>query len=221
MIYIKLFLQYASQYIKTKLEYRGDFIVGLLSDLSLQAVNLIFILVVFGHTQALKGWSREEVIFIYGFFLVPFAIFSAFFNIWDFNDRYIIKGEMDRILTRPIHSLFQIILERMELESLIGAITGMIVMGYAAVELQLSFYWYDFFLFLLMVGGGALVYGGIFVTLASLGFWSDAKSSIMPLMYNIGNYGRYPVNIYNRVIRFILTFVLPFAFVGGIRQRTF
>ena len=68
MIYIKLFLQYASQYIKTKLEYRGDFIVGLLSDLSLQAVNLIFILVVFGHTQALKGWSREEVIFIYGFF---------------------------------------------------------------------------------------------------------------------------------------------------------
>ena len=40
------------------------------------------------------------------------------------------------------------------------------------------------------------------------------ESSIMPLMYNIGNYGRYPVNIYNRVIRFILTFVLPFAFVG-------
>ena len=69
---------------------------------------------------------------------MPFAIFSAFFNIWDFNDRYIIKGEMDRILTRPIHSLFQIILERMELESLIGAITGMIVMG-ATVELQLSF----------------------------------------------------------------------------------
>ncbi len=81
-------------------------------------------------------------------------------------------------------------------------------------ELRLSFHWYDFFFFILMVGGGALVYGGIFVTLASLGFWSDAKSSIMPLMYNIGNYGRYPVNIYNRVIRFVLTFVLPFAFVG-------
>lgn len=46
---------------------------------------------------------------------------------------------MDRILTRPIHSLFQIILERMELESLIGAITGIIVMSYAAMELQLSF----------------------------------------------------------------------------------
>ena len=43
----------------------------------------------------------------------------------------------------------------------------------------------------------------------------------MPLMYNIGNYGRYPVNIYNRVIRFILTFVLPFAFVEYIQRHTF
>ena len=45
------------------------------------------------------------------FSLFPYAIFDAFFNIWDFNERYIVKGEMDRILTRPIHSLFQIILE--------------------------------------------------------------------------------------------------------------
>ncbi len=34
------------------------------------------------------------------------------------------------------------------------------------------------------------------------------------MMYNIGNYGRYPVDIYNRVIRYVLTWVLPFAFVG-------
>ncbi|UOY91823.1 ABC-2 family transporter protein [Ectobacillus sp. JY-23] len=214
MLYFRLFFQYAGQYMKTKLQYRGDLIVGLLSDLLMQAVNLVFILVVFGHTQTLQGWGREEVIFMYGFFLVPFAIFSTFFNIWDFNDRYIIKGEMDRILTRPIHSLFQVILERMDLESLSGAITGIIIMIYAGSGLNLSFHWYDIFLFIIMVMGGALVYGGIFVSLASIGFWSDSKSSIMPLMYNIGNYGRYPINIYNRVIRFLLTWILPFAFVG-------
>ena len=61
----------------------------------------------------------------------------------------------------------------------------MIVMGYAAVELQLSFYWYDIFLFLLMVGGGALIRRDICYACKPW-FWSDAKSSIMPLMYNIG-----------------------------------
>ncbi len=88
-------------------------------------------------------------------------------------------------------------------------------MGYAAVELQLSFYWYDFFLFYIDGRRRRTCIWRDICYACEPWFWSDAKSSIMPpLMYNIGNYGRYPVNIYNRVIRFILTFVLPFAFVG-------
>jgi ABC-2 type transport system permease protein len=214
MFYLSMFFQYIAQYMKTRLQYRSDMVVEVISDLLFQGVNLIFILVVFGHTQFLNGWSRDEIIFIYGFFLVPFAIFGAFFNIWDFNERYIVKGEMDRILTRPIHSLFQIILERMELESLFGVVTGIVVMGYASLHLQLNFEWYDALIFIVMVLGGVFVYAGIFIMLASIGFWSDARTSIMPMMYNIGNYGRYPVDIYNKLIRFILTWVLPFAFVG-------
>lgn len=68
-----------AQYIKTKLQYRTDLLVEFFSDLMSQAVNLIFILVVFGHTDLLHGWTRDEMIFIYGFFLVPFALFGAFF----------------------------------------------------------------------------------------------------------------------------------------------
>ncbi|HLO10988.1 MAG TPA: ABC-2 family transporter protein [Pseudoneobacillus sp.] len=214
MFYFSMFFQYVSQYMKTRLEYRADFFVEIFSDLLFQAVNLIFILVVFGHTKLLGGWNQDEIIFIYGFFLVPFAFFSAFFNIWDFNERYIVKGELDRILTRPIHSLFQIVLERMELESLFGAVTGLAIMLYSGARLNLQFQWYDPFLFFVLVFGGVLVYAGVFIMLACISFWADARSSIMPMMYNIGNYGRYPVDIYNPVIRFILTWILPFAFVG-------
>ena len=35
------------------------------------------------------------------------------------------------------------------------------------------------------------------------------------------NYGRYPVNIYNKAIRFLLTWILPFAFVGVIPASYF
>ncbi|WP_071394323.1 ABC transporter permease [Bacillus tuaregi] len=214
MFYVSMFFQYASQYLKTRFTYRVDTAVEILSDLLNQAVNLIFILVVFGHTSLLSGWSRDEIIFIYGFFLVPYALFNSFFNIWDFNERYIVKGEMDRVLTRPVHSLFQIIMERMELESLFGVITGIAVMGYAGMNLGLSFAWYDLLLFLIMVIGGMFIYAGIFLSIATIGFWSDSRTDIMPMMYNISNYGRYPVNIYNKIIQFVLTWILPFAFVG-------
>jgi ABC-2 type transport system permease protein len=214
MFYVSIFFQYVAQYMKTRLEYRTDMMVEIVSDLLFQALNLIFILVVFGHTDILAGWTRAEIIFIYGFFLVPYALFTSFFNIWDFNERYIVKGEFDRILTKPIHSLFQIILERVELEGLFGALSGGIIMSYAMRDLNLSFQWYDPFLFFLFVIGGMLVYAGIFILIACISFWADAQTSIMPMMYNISNYGRYPVDIYNKVIRFILTWIIPFAFVG-------
>lgn len=96
--------------------------------------------------------------------------FSAFFNIWDFNERYIVKGEFDRVLTRPIHSLFQVILERIELESLFGAVTGLIVMFYAGARMDLQISWYDPFLFVLFVAGGVLVYAGTFIMIACISF---------------------------------------------------
>src|SRR6476620_3804004 len=171
MFYGSMFFQYLAQYLKTRLQYRANLFVEFFSDLLSQAVNFIFILVVFGHTSLLHGWNRDEIIFIYGFFLVPYALFSSFFNIWDFNDRYIVKGEFDRILTRPIHSLFQIILERMELESSLGVVTGLVVMFYSGSRLGLKMTWYDPFLFIIFVVGGALVFGGVFIMIACISFW--------------------------------------------------
>ncbi|HJA41656.1 MAG TPA: ABC-2 family transporter protein [Firmicutes bacterium] len=215
MRYIELFLQYSGQYIKTRLAYRSDVVVGFLFDLLQQVVNLTFIFLVFDYTSSMNGWSRDEVIFIYGYFLIPFSIFMAFFNIWQFNDEYIIKGQMDRVLTRPIHSLYQVLLEKMELESLLGCLTGATIMIFSGFALNISFGIKDMLLFLPFVIGGVLVYGGVFVFLASLAFFTDSKLSIMPMMYNVGNYGRYPIQIYNRAIRFVLTWILPFAFVGS------
>jgi ABC-2 type transport system permease protein len=169
---------------------------------------------VFQHTSNLSGWNQYEVIFIYGYFLIPWAIFTSFFNLWSFNDKYIIKGELDRVLTRPVHSLVQVIMESMSPESLIGVLTGLIVMGYGMVHLDLSWSWVDPILLIIFTLGGVAIYAGIYITLTSVSLFTDSKSDIQPIIYNIGNYGRYPVNIYHRLIQFALTWVLPFAFVG-------
>src|SRR5690606_8970169 len=140
-------------------------------------------------------WSREEVLFIYGYFLIPYAIYSTFFDFWDFNERYIINGEMDRVLTRPVHHLVQIILVRPQPEALFGAITGLVIMVYAGKKLNLSLTWYDPFVFIALVLGSVGVYAGIYIAIASIGFYSDSKTGISPMVYNIQNYGRYPIDI--------------------------
>jgi ABC-2 type transport system permease protein len=213
--YGRMFWDYVKQYVKSRMVYRTDFFVEMVSDLLNQLVSLLFIAVVFSKIPALSGWSKWEVLFVYGYFLIPNALFEAFWgNLWAVQDRYIIKGEMDRILTRPVYSLFQILMETMTLESLSGVLTGAFIMVYSGMQLHLHFHWYDLLVLVCLMLGSNFVYGGIYVVLASIGFWSDSKTGIIPLVYNFGSYGRYPVDIYNRPIRVLLTWVLPFAFVG-------
>jgi len=146
--------------------------------------------------------------------MIPYGIFITFFNLWNFSERYIVKGELDRILTRPAYNLTQIMLENMDPSSLFSALTGFIVMAYAAWHLDFAFAWYDPFVFVLLVAGSIMIYGGVYITFTALSFFSDAPTGIVPLLWNLQNYGRYPVTIYNGVIRLMLTWILPFAFVG-------
>lgn len=209
-----IFADYLSQYFKTRLAYRADFLGDLGSNLISELINLVFIIVVFQHVPLMGGWSRDEIIFIYGFFLVPYALFSIFFGFWDFNERYIIRGEMDRILTRPVHNLAQVCLESIAPDRIFGVISGLIIMGYAAIQLKLDFYWYDPIIFIVLSVSGALIYGGVYTAVSAISFFSDSRTGISPMIYNIQQYGRYPVDVYNKIIRFVLTYILPFAFVG-------
>lgn len=210
----RIFFHYLSQYFKTRLAYRADFFSAIVSNLISELINLVFILVVFLHVPLLNDWNRDEIIFIYGYFLIPYALFSMFFSFWDFNERYIIRGEMDRVLTRPIHNLAQVSLESIAPDRIFGVITGLLIMIYAAVRLELTFTWYDPFLFILMLLGSTLIYAGVYTAIAAVSFFTDSRTGISPMVYNIQNYGRYPVDVYNKVIRVILTWILPFAFVG-------
>ncbi|WP_276356651.1 ABC transporter permease [Cohnella caldifontis] len=212
--HLSLFKEYVGNYLKTKLTYRADFWVEVMSDLLFSAMNLVFIFVVFQHTPSLAGWSRAEVVFVYGYFMIPYGVFGTFFNLWNFGERYIAKGEMDRVLTRPAHSLAQVLLENVDPPSMIGSFVGLAIMISAWSTLGLPFHLYDPFVLLIFVAGSVLIYAGIYMTLAAISFYSDAPTGIIPLMFNIQSYGRYPVQIYNKGIRFLLTWVLPFAFVG-------
>jgi ABC-2 type transport system permease protein len=209
-----IFWDYLKTYLKTRMQYRSDFWVEVFSDLLFLAMNLVFIFVIFEHTQLLDGWTREQIIFVYGFFMVPYGIFSAFFGLWGFTERYIVKGELDRVLTRPVHNLAQLMLENLDPPGLLSSIIGVAIMAYAWPALGVSLDWYDPFVFVLLVAGSVMVYGGIYIALTAISFYSDSPTGILPLMYNIQSYGRYPITIYNKILQLVLTWALPFAFVG-------
>lgn len=60
---------FVAQELKRMMEYKGDFIVGVIGFLMVQCSNLLFLWIIFNNIPSLMGWSLNEVVFIYGFSL--------------------------------------------------------------------------------------------------------------------------------------------------------
>ena len=128
-----LFFDYFTQYAKVRVSYRGDFFISLVTSFAATIFGLAFVVVLFQKVPQLAGWRFEEVLFLYGFSLIPYGLFNVIsVNLYDFGNNYIIEGKFDRILLRPISSLFQILFETFRIESLQEMATGVFCMAWAS-----------------------------------------------------------------------------------------
>ena len=112
----RLFALYFAQYAKARLEYRLDFFSSVFASFLGTLASFGFLLIVFSRVPAVKGWSFEEMVFLYGFSLIPLGIFNVLsWNLYMFPDRYLIEGRFDRVLLRPVSSVFQVLFEAFRL----------------------------------------------------------------------------------------------------------
>jgi len=213
--HLRLFVLYFSQYAKARLEYRLDFFSSVFASFLGTAASFGFLLIVFSRVPAVRGWTFEQMVFLYGFSLIPLGVFNVLsWNLYLFSDRYLIEGRFDRVLVRPVHSVFQVLFEAFRLEALQESVTGLAAVVWAARRLHLSFSALDVFLFVLWTVCGAAIYLAIFIGLTATSFWIEDRIGVVPPVFNLMQFGRYPLTIYDGWIRFTLSFVIPFAFAS-------
>jgi len=213
--HLRLFALYFAQYAKVRLEYKADFIIAFFSSMAATVLGFGFVLVLFTKIPKLQDWSFYEILFLYGFSLIPLGFFNVVsWNLYQFGDIYIIQGKFDRILLRPVHTLFQVLFEKFRLESLQEVITGSFVVYIAVKHLGLPWPASDDFWFVLMVASGALIYLAVFLMLTTVSFWFEDRVGITPPVFNMLTFGRYPLTIYNVFIQFMLSWIIPFGFAS-------
>ena len=210
-----IYAAHFAQFMKARMVYRTDFVVDMLSILIALGIQLSVLMVLFSKITALKGWTFEQVLFIYGFSLLPLGLFNLVsVNIYRFAENYIIEGGLDRVLLRPVNPLAQVMFSSFGLGGLNELVLGSAVMIYAGIGLGLAPSMLDVLLLAPLVVTAFLVYMGVFLGLTSVSFWIEDRMGLAPPVYNIIRFSRYPVTIFSPLVRIFLTFVLPFAWVA-------
>jgi viologen exporter family transport system permease protein len=213
-LHLRLLALYFAQYAKARLQYRADFFTSVFATFAGTAASLAVVLILFSRFPHLAGWTYPEIVFLYGFSLLPYGIFNVLsLNLYEFSDRYLTEGRFDRILLRPLAPLFQVIFESFRLETLQESVTGAVVLLWAATRLP-QVRVGDLLLLPLWALFGAAIYLSIFAMLTATGFWIEDRVGLAPPVFNLMAFGRYPITIYDLKVRIVLSTVVPFAFAS-------
>jgi len=200
---------------RSQMQYRVNFFSQVVSMVLTYAGQFVALYWLTQRFTTVGGWRFEEIILLYALAILAwgFAV-SLFWSLVGFEDQ-VRRGTFDRALLRPINPLLTVLGS----QSPIGG-AGQFVFSIAAftfavkaagirlTAVQLGY-------LLLTAVGGALILGAALLAVATLAFWTTRTYTFYwSLIYPARQLINYPVSIYHRAIQFVLTVLLPFAFIN-------
>ena len=194
------------------MEYKGDFIVGVIGFLLAQCSNLLFLWLIFANIPSLMGWSLNQIVFIYGFSLIPKGIDHFFFdNLWSIGYFIVRKGDFDKYLTRPVNTLFHVLVEKIQIDAFGELLVGIALVCVTIPQLGIEWDAGRVLLGLLAIPFATLIYTGIKTITAAVAFWTKRSGNVIYMFYMVNDFAKYPATIYNEVVKNIITYIIPFA----------
>ena len=220
--YLRLYRIFAAQYIKTMMQSKIDFFIGLGGFLISQGAGIAFLYLVFEQIPSMKDWSFEQMLFIYGFAQIPRGIDHLLTdNLWMVSWQMVIRGTFDKYMLRPMNLFFQIVCEKIQMDALGELLIGMILVARAVSNGTVEITPLKVIFFVISVLAGAVIYTSVKLFFAALAFWVKDSSPFLTTAYEMADFAKYPIEIYSKPIQIILMTVLPFAFVAYIPSTFF
>lgn len=213
--YLRLYRVLVIQFLKTIMQSKVDFLMGLFGFFFTQIMGIAFLYLVFQQIPSLQGWTFDQLIFIYGFAQIPRGIDHLFTdNIWMIAWRLVMSGDFDRYMLRPMNLFFQVISEKLQPDALGELLVGVILVIRSLTKGILITDGVHIVLFFVSILAGAFIYTSIKLFFASFAFWVKISGPFLQMAYEMADFAKYPTEIYAKGIRFLITWVIPFAFVA-------
>jgi ABC-2 type transport system permease protein len=213
-VYLAAYAQYWRINLLTMLEYRANFLLWSGFTIVYHGTAIAALWVTLHQFPSMNGWDFRQMALLYGLWMLGHAVHNTFFFTVADVPTFVREGRFDRFLVRPLDTLFQALTVPQQVwpdELLLAIVFFIAATAYSGVHVDLAYVAYV----PLVAIGGALIDGGITLAIATLSFWFIRIDTLRWVVMSLEqDFTRYPISIYSRGVRFILAFVLPFAFMN-------
>lgn len=210
--YLRVFLFFLRLSLAAEMEYRLNFLLGLLSS-ALTLLGALFGLVLLyqgGYRPG--GWAWEEALLVLAAFTLLQGLGSTLLapNLNKIVE-HVQQGTLDFVLLKPLDSQFWLSLRVFSPWGLGDFLLGLGLLFYAGMRLGLGTW--DYLAFAGYWVLGALMLYSLWFLLATTSIWFVKIYNATEVLRGLLEAGRFPVGAYPALYRVFFTFVVPVAFL--------
>lgn len=199
----------------SRMQYRANFIAGIVGLLVWNFVNLGLIGILVTQFTTLKDWTLWELVFLYSLWILAYSLYGIFLSHTNELEEYLIQGTFDQFLLRPASPLIQLLGRELQYKEIADMFIGSTGISLAYVQLGLHWDVWKWSFFIIAIISGAIIVFAMNLIIACSAFWtgrSRGTSFIVNQFYGLVQ--QYPIDIFGTAFRVIVTGLIPVAFMN-------
>ncbi len=209
--HLALHAQLVRMNLMSHLEYRINFVTGLLMEAGYLIVKLLYVFVVFRSGAKVAGFSPDEILVFIGTFVLVTGFYAGLFMMNLFQLSGLVRdGSFDMILTKPVSTQFLATFRRSDVAIfLLDFLAGLVMVVIGIARLGLGFdpvrvLGYAFF----VASGSAMAYA-LYLLPMTLVFRLTNVQALAGLADSFWDFNNVPMVVYNRVGQAFGIFLIP------------
>lgn len=215
---LKLFYLMTRQSWKITFQGRLGPLFFLLGKLMRVGFVFIFIVLLFGRTRLIKGYSFDQLlIFFLTFNIIDTLGQILFREVYRFRPM-VLSGSFDLILLKPFHPFIRILLGGIDFLDVVLVVPYFIITFIVYQKTGAVHPWYILTYLLLIINSLIIVTAFHILVLCSGILTTEVDHTIM-IYCDLTSMGRFPMEIYQEPLRGILTFVIPVGVMMNVPSK--
>ncbi len=214
---LKFFKTMLSVNLINNMQYKINFLMSLLINLVSSLVLIVFYLFVFDLFQEIDGWDKTNALLLSGTYIAISSFYIGFaFHGVSMLPTYIVKGELDGYLIRPINTRLYLMTREIDYGSILNGFLGLAFTFFIVMTHQVDVTFFSVMQYLLFIAFALLFLSDVIFILMCLGFWFGDVGSARDWFAQVIEFGNRPSFIYPKVLKFIFYFFFPILLLGNI-----
>lgn len=208
---LRLFIRNSQVRIQQEMQYRANYISGVIVSIAFSIFPAIFQYLVFTQTKGFPGWNLQQIILFQGMLLVVVGMRNTLFgSIQEVVANLIYKGDFDRILLKPYPPIGTIMASGFTANSLGTLLTGLFIVIYTGIRMGLSISLFQFALVAICIVFGLLFFASINIMYCSIAIMIVYMGGIWDLIESVLNVSTYPKEIFPKIVQTVFLTMVPF-----------